>query len=131
VSQSEELLSQLRALQPPDVSRMPAPGWWLVLLVFSVCLCIAWYLYRRYQRGGWHRQAMAELNRLRAQVPTESTPRVLATASRLVRRVALVARPRAEVASLQGKEWLDELDADVVERFIKSAARQPAAQVRR
>jgi hypothetical protein len=78
----------------------------------------------------------------------------------------LVARPRAEVASLQGKEWLDELDAicgdsvfssgfgellsqgpyqrdvhledadmqallDVVERFIKSAARQPAAQVRR
>lgn len=110
MNNTEDLLSQLRDLQLPPASALPAAGWWL-LGVGIVLLCmLALFLHRRFQRFSWQRQARKELRVLRAQVGAVPVSQSLSALSKLVRRVALVARPRHSIASLHGEAWLSQLD---------------------
>ncbi len=110
MNDTQALLSQLRDIQPPTVSAVPALGWWIVLAGCLLLMLLAFKLYRRYQQRGWQRDARAELELLRQNVGEVEVADSLSGLSRLVRRVALMARPRAEVAALQGGAWLDVLD---------------------
>lgn len=110
MNDTEALLSQLRDIQPPPVSQIPAIGWWFVLAACLLSFFLALRFYRRYQQQGWRRDARAELELLRASVGEAGVAESLSGVSRLVRRVALMARPRATVAALQGSAWLEELD---------------------
>ncbi|MFK8083759.1 MAG: DUF4381 domain-containing protein [Granulosicoccus sp.] len=110
MNDTQALLSQLRDIHAPEVGLLPAPGWWIVLLV---CVLIGWMLFRafnRYQQRGWQREAKATLDRLRKEADKAPVAQSLSATSRLVRRVVLATRPREAVASLQGDAWLDELD---------------------
>lgn len=110
MNDTEALLSQLRDIQAPDVSMMPAPGWWIVIaIVLAMCVLI-WRMYQRYQALSWQREAKQALEHLREQASHSTVRESLASLSILARRVALAARPRAQVASLQGRAWLQELD---------------------
>ncbi len=90
---------------PPPVSLWPsAPGWWLVgaaLLVLAVVAVIEFARRRRALR--YRRAALVELAALRDAAPDAQLPRLL-------KRVALVAHPRAEVAALSGPDWWSFLD---------------------
>lgn len=110
MNDTEELLSQLRDLQLPPVSALPAPGWWLLGVGIVLLGVFAFFSYRRFQRYGWQRQARSELGVLRAQVGDVPVSQSLSALSKLVRRVALVARSRQSIASLHGEDWLRELD---------------------
>lgn len=110
MNETDELLSQLRDIQAPEVGLMPAPGWWLMIAALLLMAASAFFLYRRYQRRSWQREARATLDRLRKEAENSPVKQSLSEISTLVRRVALVARPRATVASLQGEAWLNELD---------------------
>lgn len=110
MNDSEALLSQLRDIQAPPVSLIPAPGWWILLAVLALLLVLVYQFYKRYQKRGWQREARATLSRLRTEADERPVAKSLSALSRLVRRVVLAARPREEVASLSGKAWLDELD---------------------
>jgi len=98
----------LKELAPPEpVSWLPAtPGW---LLVGAVLLALfAWLVWRRaraWQRGRYRREALARLDRMRASAES------LAGLPGLLRATALTAFPRAEVASLRGRAWVDWLNA--------------------
>jgi hypothetical protein len=86
---------------PEPVSLLPqAPGW-IALGVFIIALLvtIAVLAWRRYRRNAYRREALALV---------EST--ALDSLPALVKRVALAAAPRAEVASLTGDDWLAFLD---------------------
>lgn len=110
MNDTEALLSQLRDIQAPEVSWVPAPGWWILVAVLLAMAVLIWLWYKRYQALSWQREANQELERLRGQASHSSVRQSLAGLSTLVRRVALAARPRAQVASLQGQAWLQELD---------------------
>lgn len=110
MNESQELLSQLRDIQTPHVSAIPALGWWLVLAGCLLLLWLCYAQYKRYQRLGWQREATAELSRLRAQAGDVPVAQTLSATSKLIRRVVLAVRPRAAVAPLQGEAWLQELD---------------------
>lgn len=87
----------------------PAPGWWIVggLIVVGASLLTAALILR--WRANWYRRAgLAELRRL--ELAAISSSERLAQLAALVKRVALVAYPRHEVASLTGIEWLRFLD---------------------
>lgn len=91
---------------PPPVSWWPlAPGWWvivgigLVLLAVGVVAAIS-----RWHRNRYRREALRELGELSPAAES------LAVVAELVKRVALAAYPRDQVASLTGEPWLAFLD---------------------
>ncbi|HEX2888434.1 DUF4381 domain-containing protein, partial [Vineibacter terrae] len=89
---------------PPAVSLWPQT--WLsriVIAVLAIGLVVAvWWLARRWWANRYRRAALAELDAL-----AEPTAGALAL---LVRRTALSAFPRADVAALSGSDWLAFLD---------------------
>ncbi|MBW2425449.1 MAG: DUF4381 domain-containing protein [Deltaproteobacteria bacterium] len=103
---------------PPAVSWWPlAPGW--VALAAAAGLLALWGLLRFWrgrQRNRYRALALSELASIRAEEPDAEI-----LASRLLgllKRTALMAYPRAEVAALSGKAWWQYLDdRDVEARF--------------
>ncbi|MBX2881281.1 MAG: DUF4381 domain-containing protein [Granulosicoccus sp.] len=110
MNETEALLAQLRGIHPPAVSQLPAVGWWVLAILALLLLAVVWQFSRRYKRRAWVRQAQTELQQIRENAKAVPVADSLSKVSRLVRRVLLAARPRAEVASLQGDRWLQELD---------------------
>jgi hypothetical protein len=81
----------------PPVSWWPlAPGWWALLGVgLAVASVIAWHAWRRWRHNAYRRAALMEL---------ESATNAAAIAA-IVKRTALVAYPRTDVAALCGAAW--------------------------
>jgi Domain of unknown function (DUF4381) len=79
----------------------------VAVAVVVVVVSVAWLLHRRWRRR-YRREALAELDRIaRAPIESAQLARKLAV---LVRRTALAAFPRQQVAQLTGRAWLDFLD---------------------
>jgi len=98
---------------PAPVSWLPpAPGWYalaLTLLLFLIWGAVVWYRHRR--RNLYRRQALAELARIETALAGDgATNLLLPRVPELLKRAALAAYDREEVASLSGKPWLDFLD---------------------
>ena len=95
-----ELLDLLEPVpEPPPVPWTPqTAGWiWLGLaILFAVFLAVRW-LVRRYRKNAYRREALRELKTVSDNA---------AEISKLIRRSALVAFPREEVAALHGQAWL-------------------------
>lgn len=103
-----DLLAQLGDIAtPPPISMWPATPAWAVLAVLVLALLTlglrAWLRHRR--ATAWRRAALAELRGL-APALTANDPAALARLATLLRRTALTAFPRAEVATLAGPDWL-------------------------
>jgi hypothetical protein len=90
----------------------PAPGWYVVGgVVLVLAMWAGWRGWKRWQAAAYRRAALAELQRLKDRIAAgaqrESALREL---PELVKRTALVAFPRQQVASLSGASWLEFLD---------------------
>ena len=132
-----EALAELRDWHFPDPVSWwpPALGWWLVVIVIVMALIIAVQQGRHWRRRtAMQRAARRELVELqRALAASGDRRRYLAEVSRLVRRLALVRYPQAQVAGLTGAAWLAFLDAtggagefsDGVGRVLVEAAYRP------
>jgi hypothetical protein len=90
----------------------PAPGWFVVGGV-AVVLAVwgAWHMWKFWRAQAYRRAALAEWQ----QIKTQADDRTQRTAAlqqlpELVKRTALAAFPREEVASLSGTAWLRFLD---------------------
>ena len=95
-------------LPPPPGLWPPPPGWWVLAgLALALALAAAWLL-RRWQADGGRRRALAELDALaHAQRQSPERGEWLSQLSSLLRRHALSVFPQAQVAGLQGREWLE------------------------
>ena len=91
----------------------PAPGWYVVGAV--VLLLVAWLLIRvarRWVENRYRREALRELRRIRAE--STAVPELPA----LLKRCALSAWPREQVASMTGPAWHEFLDQSAaMDRF--------------
>ena len=90
----------------------PAPGWyWLIgaLLVVGVYTAVRGVIH--WQRNRYRREALAEWRRHEGRLSSPET-RITAIAqlAELLKRAAVSAFPREQVASLTGNAWLDFLD---------------------
>jgi hypothetical protein len=91
-------LQNLRDLAVPSpVSWWPlAPGWYiLIALLLAATLTLALRAWRSHRQNAYRRAALHELN-------TASSPQQIAA---LLKRTALAAYPRSQVASLSGPAW--------------------------
>jgi len=98
---------------PPPVPWWPAaPGWAIVAgIAATLALGLAWRHWRRHQRAGYRRAALAELERI-TMPPDPPVPAGVPIAiATIVRRAALAAYPRREVAALHGEAWLQYLNS--------------------
>lgn len=99
-----ELLDLLEpAPEPAPISMMPQTAGWLVLaaLAGAAILAAILVLIRRHRRNAYRKAA------LRALAGAGDDP---ARIAEILRRAALAAYPRREVASLSGEDWLAFLD---------------------
>lgn len=106
------LLDQLYDIaEPPPVSMMPATWAWAVLagLLLALLAFGLWAWLRHRRRTAYRRAALAELRALAPDL-VAGDPAALAPLDRLIRRTALVAFPRPEVATLTGEAWIAFLD---------------------
>jgi hypothetical protein len=103
----------------------PALGWYVVASVGILLLCLA--VVRgilRYRANAYRRAALVELNELAGRSDAS------ALVAELLKRVALAAFPRTEVASLSGERWVGWLNEtgrgdafnDEAGRLLSSAA---------
>ncbi len=82
----------------------PAPGWYVLTgAVLAALAFLAWRRWRRWRGDSYRRQAQAELEAIRAHGPAQRLPVLL-------KRTALSAWPRREVAALSGRDWHRFLD---------------------
>lgn len=99
-----ELLELLEPIpEPTPISYWPETAAWGWVLAVLVCLALALgaKALARWRANAYRRAALSELRGL-ADAPSEQ--------AKLLRRTALVAFPRQDVASLIGDDWLGFLD---------------------
>jgi len=107
-------LEKLHEIVLPDpVSWMPQTvGWYVVLGLIGIL--IAWWFYgrfRRYRENRYRRFALSELAVIEQDLQRpEKRARALAEIPVLLKRTALAAFPRSDVAGLSGEKWLAFLD---------------------
>ncbi len=98
---------------PEPVSSMPQTTGWYV--VFGLILVVVGYwVYgrlRRFRANRYRRLALAELSVIEGELEQpENRSKALSEIPVLLKRAALSAFPRSEVASLSGERWLAFLD---------------------
>lgn len=107
---------------PPVTGWPPAPGW--IVLACGVCaLCAIGLLAlaRRYRQRRYRREAIGELNRL----SQSATPREQAAGvAILLKRTALSAYAREQVASLSFEGWIEFLQRTDVDLQLVQSERQ-------
>ena len=99
---------------PANVDWWPLANGWYFLLGMLV-IAIAWYSYRATQRwfaNRYRRAALQELDLLRGAINNnDDRDTWLRQLPVLLKRTALSAYPRHQVASLSGKDWFDFLNS--------------------
>jgi hypothetical protein len=91
---------------PEPVAWLPGTsGWWILLgWLLAVLLLIGWALGRHRRRNRYRREALAELKAIDRQ-PQRDAAEVAQQVSVLLRRTALAAYSREQVAAIYGAEW--------------------------
>lgn len=98
---------------PPAPWWPPAAGWWVLgAAVLAAAAILAVAALRRYRRDAYRRAALAELDTIAVVGDAAGA----AAVSAILKRTALVAYPRAEVAGLTGDRWLAFLDRSAATR---------------
>jgi hypothetical protein len=94
----------VEVIPPPAISWLPqTAGWrWLGLLLLGIALYYGLRALRRWYRNRYRREAAATFRRLQQG---GKRPPGLEEVNQLLKRTALAAWPRQEVASLSGTDW--------------------------
>ena len=119
-----ELLAGLHdVVMPSPVSYAPQTVGWVVLAAASVCLLgwLAWRTWRHARVNRYRKVALAEIDCVEAALRDPKGPSaVVPGVNDVLKRTALTAWPRPEVASLAGESWLEFLDATVDGQSFRS-----------
>ena len=91
----------------------PAPGWWLLLVALLLLLGAGvYFLWRRYRRNAYRRQALLQLQAIREHYLQDRDGQACITATNaLLKSVAIRAYPLRDVAAISGEHWLEFLNA--------------------
>lgn len=106
-------LPQLLDLMHDPVLPLPVawwpqtPGWWIVLAwLVLVAMVLAWRGYQHHRQNRYRRDALTLLGAIESRVQ-ENPAQAAVHIATLLKRTALAAYPRGQVAQLYGDEWAD------------------------
>lgn len=109
---------------PPPVPWLPQTWGWpvLALVVTALVAWVWWALHRRRLANRYRLEALAALEGLSAEVADiNRRAMALITVSELLKRTALTAFPREDVARLSGAEWVAFLNRHAPSSLAPSA----------
>ena len=125
-----QLLDRMHGLAMPEpVPWWPqTPGWWIVVgWLLAVIALLAWQFVKRRRRNRYRRDALAELRTIETDSRTDPALAAQRIAA-VLKRTALVAYPREQVAALYGRDWARFLTESVGnDRQVAAAAEELAA----
>jgi hypothetical protein len=101
---------------PDPVAMTPQTAGWAILagLVVALVIWFAWRAYGRWRAAAYRREALGRIDAIEAAMSVPDRRRLaLAALPPLLKRTALAAYPRAQVASLTGETWLAFLDGTI------------------
>lgn len=106
-STSLDLLHDI-AVPPPTPWWPPAPAWyWLLAFAMVILIVFTLQAILHWQRNQYRREALAELRRLRIEsAALEQRATAIVALATLLKRTALSAWPRSQVAALTGPVWV-------------------------
>ena len=113
-------------LPPPIGWWPPAPGWWLIPLLAAGVGYVLYRVWRRSKRPDIRKLGLRELARVESDSGLDSAQKVQQV-SILLRRVALSAYPREQVAGLSGRDWLRWLDGPLADAPFSNGPGQALA----
>ncbi len=139
MSEPQEL-AKLHDLHLPDpIGWWPMAAGWYLLIIFALVLsALLIYSLRRFNENGRaKREALLLLRDYEQEYQRGADSQFISMKiSELLRRVALVYFPRAEVAGLKGKAWLDFLtntskgiDFKIISDYLLALPYQPAKEI--
>lgn len=108
-----QLLDLLKPIVHPDpVSLLPmSAGWWILSgWLLGLVLIGLWRWRLQWRANQYRREAQAEIDSLLRQTDLDSS-RLVAAIAAVLKRTALAAYPRVEVAGLTGTAWAEFLAA--------------------
>lgn len=91
---------------------LPAPGWWLLVIMIPLALWLLWWLYQALTRKTAVKAAKQMLQQIQ-QDNQQTDLQKLCAISVLLRRTAISCYPRPETAALTGSDWLRFLDRNL------------------
>lgn len=106
-------LANLRDLAlPAPVPWWPlGPGWWILAAgLAATCTVAAWRIWRRFEANAYRRDAQRQLDGIARRVEAGMLDCAAGDLAAVLKRAALAAFPREQVASLTGAAWLSFLD---------------------
>ncbi|WP_432742973.1 DUF4381 domain-containing protein [Methylobacter sp. G7] len=107
-------LLDLKDIHEPEVIAWwpPAIGWWILAVLIPLLIIFFIWLYKKLTR----KTALKTARKILIQIKHDATRdnlQKLCAVSVLLRRVAISVSPRAKVAGLTGRQWLEFLDTSV------------------
>ena len=99
-------------VSPPPVSWAPQTVGWAVLAGILVVLAawLGWRAWKKARANRYRKVALAQIDRIGGTLQDDPAA-ALGAANEILKRAALTAWPRTEVASLAGPSWLEFLDS--------------------
>lgn len=105
----QDPLAALHPLRQPElIGWWPlAPGWWMLLGVALLSLVVLVYLLRRWRKkNAYRRRALRQLQELQRQFLAQGyTADFVGQTNALLKSVAVLAYPHADVAGQHGEQW--------------------------
>lgn len=118
---NQDALAELKDIHlPPPVDQLAlAPGWWILLALGLMLLgWLIWLAHLHWKKNRYRRLGASELKACLAAFQEHKNPETfLMEYNRILKRVALSAFPRSQVASLTGEAWVNFLDSRVKEKW--------------
>lgn len=103
-----QLMDLLHELSVPDPAPMtPQTSGWVVVLIWLLFIALFFVIeaYRKWKKNGYRREALRELSEIQSR--SNNSGETAAGISTLLKRTALAAYPRTEVAKLHGATWAE------------------------
>jgi len=101
------------AVPPPVSPGCPKPGWTALAVLLGIAVLATFLVWlRRYRRNAYRREALRLLDGIEADIRNpERREKGVHELSELLKRTALAAWPRSDVAALTGQAWLKRMDS--------------------